>query len=41
MLGALFLVIFSWDKLIRTGLAEKGLKRGISSRELPLWCAIR
>lgn len=28
MLGALFLVIFSWDKLIRTGLAEKGLKRG-------------
>ncbi len=28
MLGALFLVIFSWDKLIRTGLAEKGLKKG-------------
>ena len=28
MLGALFLVIFSWRKLIRTGLAEKGLKKG-------------
>jgi hypothetical protein len=28
MLGALLLVIFSWDKLIKTGLAEKGLKKG-------------
>lgn len=28
MLGALFLVIFSWTKLIKTGLAEKGLKKG-------------
>ncbi len=28
MLGALFLVIFSWGKLIRTGLAEKGLQKG-------------
>ncbi len=28
MLAALFLVIFSWDKLIKEGLAEKGLKRG-------------
>jgi hypothetical protein len=28
MLGALFLVIFSWRKLIRTGLAEKGIKKG-------------
>lgn len=28
MVGALLLVIFSWDKLIKTGLAEKGLKKG-------------
>ncbi len=28
MLGALLLVIFSWNKLIKTGLAEKGLKKG-------------
>ena len=28
MLGALLLVIFSWDKLIKTGLAETGLKKG-------------
>lgn len=28
MLGALFLVIFSWRKLIRTGLAEKGIVKG-------------
>ncbi len=28
MLGALFLVIFSWRKLIRTGLDEKGIKKG-------------
>lgn len=28
MVGALFLVIFSWRKLIRTGLAEKGIKKG-------------
>ncbi len=28
MLGALFLVIFSWRKMIQTGLAEKGIKRG-------------
>jgi hypothetical protein len=28
MLGALFLVIFSWRKLIHTGLAEKGIKKG-------------
>ena len=28
MLGALFLVIFSWRKLIRTGLAEKNIKKG-------------
>lgn len=28
MLGALFLVIFSWRKLIREGLARKGLKKG-------------
>lgn len=28
MLGALLLVIYSWDKLIKTGLAEKGLKKG-------------
>ena len=28
MLGALFMVIFSWRKLIRTGLAEKGIKKG-------------
>ncbi len=28
MLGALFLVIFSWRKLIRTGLEERGIKKG-------------
>ncbi len=28
MLGALFLVIFSWRKLIREGLAEKGILKG-------------
>ncbi len=28
MLAALFLVIFSWNKLIKEGLAEKGLKKG-------------
>ena len=28
MLGALFLVIFSWRKLIRPGLAEKGFQKG-------------
>jgi hypothetical protein len=28
MLGALFLVIYSWRKLIRDGLARKGLKKG-------------
>ncbi len=28
MLAALFFVIFSWDKLIKTGLAEQGLTRG-------------
>lgn len=28
MLGALFLVIYSWRKLIREGLAEKGIKKG-------------
>ena len=28
MLGALLLVIFSWNKLIKTGLAEKSLKKG-------------
>ncbi len=28
MLGALFLVIFSWRKLIRTGLAEQGIQKG-------------
>lgn len=28
MLGALFLVIFSWRKLIREGLARKGIKKG-------------
>lgn len=28
MLGALFLVIFSWRKLIRTGLKEKGIQKG-------------
>jgi hypothetical protein len=28
MLGALLLVIFSWRKLIRTGLAEKGIVKG-------------
>lgn len=28
MLGALLLVIFSWDKLIKEGLAEKGRKKG-------------
>lgn len=28
MLGALFMVIFSWRKLIRTGLAEKGIVKG-------------
>lgn len=28
MLGALFLVIFSWRKLIRTGLADKGIQKG-------------
>ena len=28
MLGALFLVIFSWRKLVREGLARKGLKKG-------------
>jgi hypothetical protein len=28
MLAALFLVIFSWDKLIKEGLAEKSLKKG-------------
>jgi len=28
MLGALFLVIFSWRKLIREGLARKGLQKG-------------
>ena len=28
MVGALLLVIFSWNKLIKTGLEEKGLKKG-------------
>jgi len=28
MLGALFLVIFSWKKLIREGLVRKGIKKG-------------
>ena len=28
MLAALFFVIFSWDKLIRTGLQEKGIEKG-------------
>lgn len=28
MLGALFLVIFSWRKLIRVGLGERGIKKG-------------
>lgn len=28
MLGALFLVIFSWRKLIREGLAQRGIKKG-------------
>lgn len=28
MVGALFLVIFSWRKLIRTGFAEKGIQKG-------------
>jgi hypothetical protein len=28
MLAALFLVIFSWDKLIKTGLEEKGISKG-------------
>jgi len=28
MLAALFMVIFAWDKLIKEGLAEKGLKKG-------------
>jgi len=28
MLGALFLVIFSWRKIIRTGLDEKGIQKG-------------
>lgn len=28
MLAALFFVIFSWDKLIRRGLEEKGIKKG-------------
>lgn len=28
MMAALFFVIFSWDKLIRTGLQEKGIKKG-------------
>jgi len=28
MLAALFFVIFSWDKLIRTGLKEQGIERG-------------
>jgi len=28
MVGALLLVIFSWRKLIRTGLAEKGIRKG-------------
>ncbi len=28
MMAALFFVIFSWDQLIRTGLAEKGIKKG-------------
>jgi hypothetical protein len=28
MLAALFFVIFSWDKLIRTGLVERGIRRG-------------
>ena len=28
MLAALMYVIFSWDKLIRTGLAEKGIQKG-------------
>jgi hypothetical protein len=28
MLAALFFVIFSWDKLIKTGLAERGITKG-------------
>jgi hypothetical protein len=28
MLAALFFVIFSWDKLIKTGLAEQGINKG-------------
>ena len=28
MLAALFFVIFSWDKLIKTGLAERGIAKG-------------
>jgi len=28
MLAALFFVIFSWDKLIRTGLEERGIQKG-------------
>lgn len=28
MMAALFFVIFSWDQQIRTGLAEKGIKKG-------------
>lgn len=34
MLGALFLVIYSWDQLIRTGLAEKGLSKGTFGQKL-------
>lgn len=34
MLGALFLVIFSWRKLIREGLAEKGILKGNFSQKI-------
>jgi MFS family permease len=34
MLAALMFVIFSWDKLIRTGLQEKGLQKGNAGQKI-------
>jgi hypothetical protein len=34
LLAALLFVIFSWDKLIRTGLQEKGIKKGSAGQKI-------
>ncbi|MGD8850597.1 MAG: hypothetical protein PVF18_12775 [Anaerolineales bacterium] len=34
LLGGLFFVIFSWDKLIRTGLKEKGISKGNAAQKI-------